>query len=109
MLLRYDRGVIAVDLRQVRAPTLAIYALIPSAEAMFPYWATLDSAGRAQGEQSFAAVTALHGRLRPQFQQAVPHTRVVSIPGARHYVFLTDPAETEHAMLEFLLAPPVRP
>ena len=108
LLLRYDRGVIEVDLRQVRAPTLAIYAPLASAEAMFPYWATLDSAGRAQGEQSFAAVTALHGRLRPQFQLAVPQARVVSIPGARHYVFLTDPAETEHAMLEFLLPPPAR-
>ncbi len=109
LLLRYDGGVMQVDLRQVRVPTLAVYASLPSAEAMFPYWATLDSAGRAQGERSFAAVTALHGRLRPQFQQAVPHVRVVSIPGARHYVFLTDPAETEHAMLEFLLLTPARP
>lgn len=109
LLLRYDRGVVAVDLRQVRAPTLAIYALLSSAEAMFPYWATLDTAARAQGKQSFAAVTELHGRLRPQFQQAVPHTRVVFIPGARHYVFLTDPGETEHAMLEFLLSVPARP
>lgn len=109
LLLRYDRGVAQVDLRQVRVPTLAIYAQLPSAEAMFPYWATLDAAARAQAERSFEAVTALHGRLRPQFQEAVPHARVVLIPGARHYVFLTDPAEVEHAMLEFLLAPPAGP
>lgn len=106
LLLWYDRGLAQVDLRQVRAPTLAVYALLPSAEAMFPYWATLDTAARAQAKRSFAAVTTLHGRLRPQFRRAVPHARVVFIPGARHYVFLTDPGETEHTMLEFLLPRP---
>jgi pimeloyl-ACP methyl ester carboxylesterase len=30
-----------------------------------------------------------------------PNARVVTIPGARHYVFLTDPGEVTHAMLEF--------
>ena len=101
----YLRGVAPVDLRRVRAPTLAIYAQLVSAEAMFPYWATLDSAARARGRTSFNAVTALQSRLRARFRKAVPHARVVFIPGARHYVFLTHPGEVEHAMLEFLLLP----
>jgi non-heme chloroperoxidase len=101
----YDRGVAPVELRQVRAPTLAIYAQLPSAEAMFPFWAALDSTARAAAATSFNAVTALHERLRAQFREAVPHARVVYIPGARHYVFLTHPGEVEHAMLEFLLSP----
>lgn len=108
VLPKYLGGIAQVDLRQVRAATLAIYAVIPSAQAMFPYWAALDTAARARAEQSFAALTALHGRLRAEFQQAVPQARAIFIPGARHYVFLTHPGETEHAMLEFLLPPPAR-
>lgn len=101
----YDRGVERVDLRRVRVPVLAVYAVPGSAETMFPYWAALDRAGRARGARSYAGVTALLGRLRARFRADVPGARVVVIPGARHYVFLTHPGETEHAMLEFLLPP----
>jgi pimeloyl-ACP methyl ester carboxylesterase len=41
-------------------------------------------------------------RLGSDFQEKVPHTRVVKVPGARHYIFLTHPGEVTHAMLEFL-------
>lgn len=75
------------------------------ARAMFPYWATLDSTARTRAAAGFNAVTTLHERLGAQFREAVPHARVVDIPGARHYVFLTHPGEVEHAMLEFLLPP----
>jgi non-heme chloroperoxidase len=104
----YFRGVAPVDLQRVRAPTLAIYAQLPSTEGMFPFWATLDSTARAAAEMSFNAVTTLQERLRAQFREAVPHARVVYIPGARHYVFLTHPGEVEHAMLELLLSPAPR-
>lgn len=107
--LWYDRGIERVDLRRVRVPALAIYAVPGSAETMLPYWATLDRAGRAQGKRSYAGVTALLGRLRAQFRADVPGARVVVIPGARHYVFLTHPGETEHAMLDFLLPPRAPP
>lgn len=105
---RLDRGTAPVDLRQIRVPTLAIYAIPGTVETMFPYWAALDTAGRARAAQSYGAVTALLSRLRAQFPREVPQARVVVIPGARHYVFLTHPGEVEHAMLEFLL-PAARP
>lgn len=100
---RYNRGVEAVDVRRARAPALALYAVPSSPEAMFPFWAALDSTGRARDAQVFAAVTGIHARLRARFRRDVPQARVVEIHGARHYVFLTHPAEAEHAMLEFLL------
>jgi pimeloyl-ACP methyl ester carboxylesterase len=101
--LRLDRGVAPIDFNQLRAPTLAIYAVPGAVETMFPYWATLDSAARGRAQTSYGAVRALLDRLRAQFQRDVPQARVVVIPGARHYVFLTDPGEVEHAMLEFLV------
>lgn len=103
--VRYNRGVEHVDLRQVRAPVLALYAVPSSPEAMFPFWAALDSKGRARNTAVFGAVTGIHARLRAQFRRDVPQARAVEIHGARHYVFLTHPGETEHAMLEFLLPP----
>ncbi|MBA3579592.1 MAG: alpha/beta hydrolase [Gemmatimonadaceae bacterium] len=105
---RLDRGTAPVDLRQISAPTLAIYAIPGAVETMFPYWAVLDSVGRERAVQSHTAVTALLSRLRAQFPREVPQARVVVIPGARHYVFLTHPGEVEHAMLEFL-SPAARP
>jgi non-heme chloroperoxidase len=104
--LRLDRGVTPVDFRQFRAPTLAIYAVPGAVETMFPYWATLDATAQGRARTSYAAVRALLDRLQAQFQRDVPQARVIVIPGARHYVFLTHPGEVEHAMLEFLVPPP---
>jgi non-heme chloroperoxidase len=94
----------AVDLRRIRAPVLALYAVLDSPEAMLPYWHALDSTARARGQKMFEALTRLHVRLRADFSERVASARVVRIHGARHYIFLTHPAEVTHAMLEFLSA-----
>jgi pimeloyl-ACP methyl ester carboxylesterase len=93
-----------VDLRRIQAPALALYAIPGSAEVMYPWWQTLDPTARARGQKSFEAVSRLHSRLRDQFRDEVRRARVVIIPGARHYIFLTDTGEVTHAMLEFLTA-----
>lgn len=100
---RYNRGVERADLRRARAPVLELYAVPSSPEAMFPFWAALDSTGRARNKRVVAAVTGIHARLRAQFRGDVPQARVVQIHGARHYLYLAHPGEVEHAMLEFLL------
>jgi non-heme chloroperoxidase len=94
----------AVDLRRIRAPVLALYAVLDSPEAMLPYWHALDATARARGQKMFEALTRLHIRLRADFSERVASARVVRIHGARHYIFLTHPAEVTHAMLEFLSA-----
>jgi pimeloyl-ACP methyl ester carboxylesterase len=97
------RGTQRVDLRLIRAPVLALYADPGSAEVMYPYWETLDPTSRARGQKAFEALARLHSRLRSDFIAKVEHGRVVIVPGARHYIFLTHPGEVTHAMLEFLL------
>jgi pimeloyl-ACP methyl ester carboxylesterase len=69
---------------------------------MLPYWQALDPTARARGQKVFEAVSRLQSRLRDQFRDRVANARVVIIPGARHYLFLTHPGETIHAMREFL-------
>jgi non-heme chloroperoxidase len=99
---RLGRGTEPVDLRRIQAPALALYAVPGSAEVMYPWWQTLDPTARARGQKSFETLSRLHSRLRDQFRDEVPRVRAVIIPGARHYIFLTDPGEVTHAMLEFL-------
>lgn len=101
---RLVNGTEATDLRRIRAPVLALYAIIDSPEAMLPYWATLGATSRARGQKMFEALTRLHVRLRADFNEKVQPARVVRIHGARHYIFLTHPAEVTHTMLEFLSA-----
>jgi pimeloyl-ACP methyl ester carboxylesterase len=99
---RLDRGTEAVDLSRIQAPALALYAVPGSAEVFYPWWQDLDPTARARGQKSFEAVARLTSRLRDQFRDRVSNVRVVIIPGARHYLFLTDSGEVTHAMLEFL-------
>ena len=101
---KLGRGTERVDLHRIQAPALVLYAAPGSAEVLLPYWHTLDPMARARGQKMFNALTSLHTRLRDQFRGAVPRARVVLIPGARHYIFLTDPGEVTHEMLEFLRA-----
>jgi non-heme chloroperoxidase len=99
---RLGRGTEPVDLQRIAVPVLALYAVPGSAEVLYPWWQTLDPTARARGQKSFEAVTRLTSRLRDEFRDQVPNVRVVIIPGARHYLFLTDSGEVTHAMLEFL-------
>lgn len=96
------QGAEPVDLRQIRAPVLSLYAIPGSAEVMYPYWQELDPTSRARGQKAFEALERLHTRLREDFRDRVERARIVLIPGARHYLFLTHPGEVTHAMLEFL-------
>jgi non-heme chloroperoxidase len=102
LLQRLDRGTESVDLRRIQAHILAIYAVPGSAEVAYPWWQTLDATARARGQKAFTALSSLHTRLREQFVAQVPRVRAVIIPGARHYIFLTDTGEVIHSMLEFL-------
>jgi len=102
---RLTRATEAVDLSRIRAPALALYAVPGSAEAMHPYWHALDPTSRARAQKTFDALARVHARLRDQFREQVVNSRIVTIPGARHYIFLTDPGETTHAMREFLQGP----
>jgi non-heme chloroperoxidase len=93
-----------MDLAQNKAPVLAIYAVPGSAEVMYPFWQTLDPASRARCEKMFRATQRVLAGLQSEFRDQVPNARAVVIPGGRHYVFLTDPGEVTHAMLEFFLS-----
>jgi non-heme chloroperoxidase len=100
-----QRGALPVDLRSIRVPALAIYAMPGSAPVMFPFWNTLDARTRARAQKSYAAISSAWGAQIGRFRREVEHVRVREIPGARHYLFLTHAGEVQHEMLDFLLVP----
>jgi len=96
---RYDR---------VHCPALAIYAVPDSLADVIPYYAELDSAGRAQGEALLGFVQAVVTDSRTRFER-FPQNTVVDVRGANHFVFLQRPAEVARAMRAFLSSRPAEP
>jgi pimeloyl-ACP methyl ester carboxylesterase len=101
-LKKLVQGAEHVDLSRIRSPVLAIYAAPGSGEVLCPWWQTLDSTSRARCQKMFQASERVVGPLRDDFRDKVANERTVWIPGSRHYVFLTNPGEVTHEMLEFL-------
>jgi hypothetical protein len=90
------------DYRAVRAPALAIYAVIDSAPQVFLYWASLDSADRAAGRRFTATLQKWAAGERARVRRDLPAARLLELHGANHYVFASHPSEVTQAMRAFL-------
>jgi len=91
--------------RGVRAPVLAIYAVVDSAPQVFPTWATLDSAARAAARHFTATLQGWAAGERARLRRELPSAQVLELHGANHYVFDSHPAEVTRAMRAFLADP----
>lgn len=90
------------DYARVRAPALAIDAVIDSAPQLFPTWATLDSAARAKARRFAGALEGWAMRERARFRAGMPTADLVELHGANHYVFDSNRPEVVRAMRAFL-------
>lgn len=99
---RLRRGTPRAELRRIRAPVLAIYAVPRTAAEKYPWLASMDAEERRAAERRFAVEARILGRQRRRFRREVPGAAVVQIPGGRHYVFLTHPDAVAAAMARFL-------
>jgi len=88
---RYDRS---------HCRALGIFAGADSIANVVPYFAELDSAGRAQGEALTRHVASYVALSRARFLR-FPQNEAVVIPGI-HAIFLQRPREVEAAMRAFL-------
>jgi len=89
------------DYRLVRAPALAIYAVVDSAPQLFPSWTTLDAAGRAAARRFTATLQSWAARERGRLRRELPAAQVRELHGANHYVFSSHPREVAQAMRAF--------
>ncbi|MFL5494046.1 MAG: alpha/beta fold hydrolase [Gemmatimonadales bacterium] len=90
------------DYAVVRAPALAIYAVVDSAPQVFPGWEGLDAAGRARARQFTAVLQAWAATERGRFRRELAGGQVVELHGANHYVFFSHAPEVTRAMRSFL-------
>lgn len=90
--------------KRIAVPALAFYAVADSASDVIPWYAALDSAGRAAAQKTFAAFTPFARAAREQFQREVKQGRVIELHGAHHYVFISNADEVARELRAFLVA-----
>jgi pimeloyl-ACP methyl ester carboxylesterase len=94
------------DYARVRGPALVIDAVTDSAPEVFPLWAQLDRAQRAQARAFTAVLQRWQAGERARVARALPVARVIKLHGANHYVFESNPREVGQAMRAFLADEP---
>ena len=89
------------DYRAVRAPALAIYAVIDSVSQTEP-WQRADTARAASLQAVLHATEPVMRALRQQFAREVAHGQVIEIHGAHHWIFVSHRDQVLAAVRHFL-------
>jgi pimeloyl-ACP methyl ester carboxylesterase len=87
--------------RAVRAPALAIYAVIDAVSQLEP-WQRADRAHAAGLQEAIRGSEFVDRRLRSKFKSQVAHAEVVEIHGGHHWIFVSNADEVVTAMRRFL-------
>jgi non-heme chloroperoxidase len=90
--------------REVRAPALAVYAVIDTVVQLEP-WQRLDREHAAVLQDMVRANEFVEKKLRAQFKNEVAHAGVVEIRGGHHWIFVSNLDEVVSAVRRFLLLP----
>lgn len=90
------------DYTRVRAPVLAIYAIIDSMPNVFPAWQQFDSTSLASARRFTRILQDFGVKGRAAFRKALPSARVVELHGANHYVFYSNEPEVREAIGAFV-------
>lgn len=99
------RGECAPRWAQVRAPVLALYTTERSEARDFAWIRTIfvgRGAAHLRANRFRAAQDRWERSQRRAFAGVLPAARVVELPDASHYLFLSHPERVEQAMREFL-------
>ena len=105
LALLMTRHLLTPAYQRLHCPSLAIYAVSDSAGALIPWYAQLDSAGRADAERYYPVWRAWQQHSIMQYRRNAPFAHVVEIHNADHYVFLSNRAQTLEAMRALLAEP----
>jgi non-heme chloroperoxidase len=93
-----DKGTKKRDYSSIRVPVLAFF---PSASAT-PRYQPKDAQERAAIKDFDAATAAYVNRYKKSLQSAPTTVRIVDLPGANHYVFLSNEADVLREFRAFL-------
>jgi pimeloyl-ACP methyl ester carboxylesterase len=100
-------GVEKPDYSSIQAPALAIYAIPQSARDLTPAWVKGENpAMLAALSEEYPLLLAARKEQMTEFQNGVAHSRVVELPGANRYIFLSNEADVLRELRVFLVALP---
>jgi pimeloyl-ACP methyl ester carboxylesterase len=92
------------DYRRVKAPALAIYAVIDSVAQLEP-WQRSDLEHAAALRDMIRGTESVEAKLRAEFKREVARGTVVEIHGGHHWIFVSHRDRVLAAMREFLAKP----
>lgn len=104
-----QRGALPSEFGRIKGPVLALWASPRSVEDQYPYWRSLDSLARVRLQASFNDQQAVRGAHLQAFRSEVRGGQVVTIPGARHFLFLSHATKVAAEMRRFLASRPPEP
>ena len=91
-----------LDYSRIRAPVLAFYALPELLNEQFLRYKPENAEERAAMEHVYAADVDFSRTASHNLQVSVPNARIIELPGANHYVFLSNEADVLREMQAFL-------
>lgn len=95
------RMVIKPDYKNINCPALAIYATQNSAKDLIPFYENLDSINKNKANQLFVLWSKFEKENPEKFLNESKNGVVKKIKG-HHYIFISNPNETEKFMRDFL-------
>jgi pimeloyl-ACP methyl ester carboxylesterase len=87
---------------RIEAPALALYAVPRSPSDMFQNYAAMDSTNRRLARRFYQRFGPWTREERERFRREVANGRVVELPGAHHYLFISNEVEVIREMSAFL-------
>ncbi len=96
------KGMRNPDYSGLRAPVLAFYSAPAPLERLLERYPPKTAEERAAMEQVFAADLEWVRKAIHRMRSDVPSARIVELPGANHYLFLSQEAEVVQAIREFV-------
>jgi pimeloyl-ACP methyl ester carboxylesterase len=87
---------------QIKCPALAIYALNDSIIQFAPFYAKLDAINKKKVDMLYSIFTEFAIEEGARFMKEEPGGIVKEIRGANHYLFISNTAETEKLIRDFL-------
>lgn len=90
------------DYSHIKCPALAIFATHPSIDKFIPFYANTDSTHKEQLNNYYDWFNNFEKTEMNRFRNEVISGKIRSIPNATHYIFISNPVETEALIREFL-------
>ena len=96
------KGIRKPDYAAIRAPVLAFFAMPPILADQIAQDRPQDDEERAALAQKYASDLAIVNRHMSDLKKGVPSARIIAIPSANFYIFLSNEAELLNEIPRFL-------